>query len=199
MAWRLEGFVRSLGACSEATVSAYRSDVAGFTEWAQRAGVAGPEGVTRLMVRRYMAFLATRGLARRTIARKAASLRRYFHWLRRTGAVSEDPTVGLSAPKGEGRLPRVVGRSDMEDMLRPVEPAGGEEDRRAAAVALRDLSVIELLYGSGLRVSELCGLTPDDMDLDRRLVTVMGKGSKARQVPMSEPSVEAVRRWLREG
>lgn len=197
MAWRLEAFVQSLTACSEATAAAYRSDVRGFVEWAERAGTAGPEGVSRLMVRRYMAFLSTRGLARRTVARKAAALRRYFHWLCRTGTLAVDPTIGLSTPGGGGRLPRVLGRGDMDKLLEGRAPL--RQDRRSAALAARDRAVIELLYGSGLRVSELCGLARSDLDLRRRLVTVMGKGSKERQVPMSEASVRAVKEWLTGG
>lgn len=196
MPWRLEGFVQSLTAASKATMAAYRSDVAAFAEWAERGGVAGPEAVTRLLVRRYMAFLATRGLARRTVARKAAALRRYFHWLTRTGVLGVDPTLGLSTPQGEGRLPRVLSRTEMERLIEGRPTAAEGRHDRSEALARRDRAVVELLYGSGLRVSELCGLAQGDLDLSRRLVTVMGKGSKQRRVPLSEPSVAAVREWL---
>lgn len=235
MGWRIEGFIASLGtARSAATVAAYESDLKGFVTWAERAGLAGPEAVTRLVLRRYVAYLSTRGMKKRTIARKASSLRRYFHWLHRTGTVAADPSVGLSTPKGEGRLPRVVSHSDMERMLAPraaaptgrapgptgrapdraeagepsglrraagrrADPGPGSRGDGGGAVELRDRAVVELLYGSGLRVAELCGLGPADLDLARRTVTVWGKGSKQRQVPMSEPSVEAVRRWLADG
>jgi integrase/recombinase XerC len=146
--------------------------------------------VTRVMLRRYLAYLSTRRFARRSIARKVAALRRYFRWQVKQGVLSVDPTRALSAPKGEGRLPRVLSRADIDALLEPVPGGPGE---------VRDRAVIELLYGSGLRVSELCGLAPADLDLPRGLVTVWGKGSKQRQVPMSAPSVEAVRRWLADG
>lgn len=189
--WSIEEFARQLTGSSAATRAAYASDVQAFAEWAERAGVSGPAGVTRVLLRRYLAYLGTRRYARRSVARKVAALRRYFAWLVRTEAVPEDPTRGLSAPKGEGRLPRVLSRSQVDDLLEP-DPGGGP-------VELRDRAVLELLYGSGLRVSELCGLGPTDLDLAGGVVTVWGKGSKQRQVPMSAPSVEALRRWLADG
>jgi integrase/recombinase XerC len=205
MAWRLEGFVMSLTSSSPATVAAYQSDLVSFVDWAERGGLVGPEEVSRQTLRRYIAFLSTRGLARRSIARRAAALRRYFRWLHRTGTVPVDPSVGLSAPKGESRVPRVLSHSDLEQLLdaapAPAErggrPAGAGEV--AGAVTLRDMAVMEVLYGSGLRVAELCSLSAADMDLTRRVVTVWGKGSKQRRVPMGEPSVDAVRRWLEQG
>jgi site-specific recombinase XerD len=152
--------------------------------------------VTRLQLRRYLAFLSTRGYARRSLARKVAALRRYFGWLRRTGAIEVDPAVRLSAPSGEGRLPRVLGRAELEVLLDdPPARAGGEPE----AVRLRDDAVLELLYGSGLRVAELCGLGCDDVDLGHRLVMVWGKGSKQRQVPVSPVAATAVSRWLTAG
>ena len=188
--WSWEEFDRQLTAASVATRSAYASDQAAFAEWAERAGAAGPEAVTRVMLRRYLAYLSTRRYARRSIARKAAALRRYFRWQVKREVLSVDPTRGLSAPKGEGRLPRVLSRDQVDALL---EPAPG------GPVELRDRAVMELLYGSGLRVSELCGLAPADLDLAHGVVTVWGKGSKQRQVPMSPPSVEAARRWLADG
>jgi integrase/recombinase XerC len=198
--WLQDGFSRSLGGCAPATRSAYLSDLAAFVEWCSRSGAAGPGGLSRIQIRRYMAYLATRGLARRTAARRAASLRRYFHWLVRTGVLAQDPTSGLSAPKGDGRLPRVLNSGDLEVLLSsPGRLEDADESPQEAALRLRDQAVIELLYGSGLRVSELCGLGPADLNLTRGLVTVWGKGSKQRQIPMTGPSVGAAERWLKEG
>jgi integrase/recombinase XerC len=188
VSWQHEAFVRSLSASSGNTVAAYASDIAQFATWAERAGLDGPEGVDRLLLRRYLAYLATRRFARRSIARKAAALRRYFGWLARTGAISTDPSARLSAPRGESRLPHVLRPAELEPLL----AAGATGD----AVALRDVAVIELLYGSGLRVGELCGLRTGDADLRAHRVTVWGKGSKQRHVPMSLPSVDAVEAWL---
>src|SRR5437867_8015800 len=192
MAWHEEDFLRSLTAAAPNTVAAYRRDLAAFCEWAGRAEVAGPGAVDRLLLRRYLSYLATRRYSRRTIARRASALRRYFGWLQRTGLVAADPSRGLSAPQGDGRLPTVLRRSDLDALLVP--PAGDDEP-----VALRDQAVVEMLYGSGLRVAELCGLRQADLDLTRRLAAVWGKGSKQRQVPLSEPSAEAVAAWLVRG
>ena len=193
MGWEVEVFTTSLTSSAPATVVAYRGDLAAFVAWASRAGVEGPEGVDRLVLRRYLAFLATRRYARRTVARKASSLRRYFAWAARTGRLPADPAAGLSAPSGGGRLPRVL-RADELTHLLDEPPAAIDAD--PPAVRLRDDAVLELLYGSGLRVAELCGLRPGDLDLERRLVTVWGKGSKQRQVPVSRPAAEAVAGWL---
>jgi integrase/recombinase XerC len=192
--WDLDGFARSLTDVAPATVAAYRADLAGFVVWAERAGLAGPESVDRVVLRRYLAYLATRRYARRSIARKAASLRRYFAWLARRGVIGADPAASLSAPAGERRLPRVLRRDEVAALLDGTGPTPADP-----AVRLRDDAVVELLYGSGLRVAELCGLRPGDVDLARRAVTVWGKGGKQRRVPMSAASVDAVRDWLRRG
>jgi site-specific recombinase XerD len=193
VSWEQDAFVRSLSAVSANTVLAYADDVSQFVTWAERAGLTGPSEVDRLVLRRYLAYLATRRFARRSIARKAAALRRYFGWLRRTGVIDSDPSTRLSAPRGDARLPHVLRPAELDTLLRP--PAADDP------VGLRDVAVVELLYGSGLRVGELCGLRLSDLTLDpdRPVVTVWGKGSKQRQVPMSEPSADAVRAWLAGG
>jgi len=196
VAWRCEAFVQSLTSASPATVAAYRRDVDGFAEWAERSGIENPAAVTRLLLRRYLAYLATRRYARRSIARKASALRRYFGWLRRTGAIPADPTIGLSAPSGEGRLPRVLRDDELQVLL---DEPGAATEADEDAVRLRDDAVLELLYGSGLRVGELCGLAAGDVDLGRGVVTVWGKGSKQRQVPISVPAAEAVGGWIERG
>jgi integrase/recombinase XerC len=195
--WQHEAFVRSLASASSNTVVAYGRDVAAFVRWAERGGLGGPAAVTRLHLRRYLAYRTTLGRKPRTIAREAASLRRYFGWLQHAGAIDTDPSRGLSAPRGEARLPRVLREGELDAMLDA--PGPPPTDAMAWAVHLRDSAVIELLYGSGLRVAELCGLRPPDLDLRDGRVTVWGKGDKQRWVPMSEPSVEAVRAWLADG
>jgi integrase/recombinase XerC len=192
--WRVDEFTRSLTAAAPSTVEAYRRDLAAFSTWAERLGLNSPGDVQRTAVRRYLAFLATRGFARRTIARRASALRRYFGWARRVGAVTNDPTAGLSAPRGEARLPRVLHPDELRSLL--CEPASaGPVDARD----LRDVALLELLYGSGLRVAEASALDIDDLDLARVQVRVWGKGGKQRVVPLSEPAADALRRWLADG
>src|SRR5580765_3752582 len=183
--WSVEEFRSSLTSVADATVQAYIADVERFAAWAgDRAGLAGPHAVTRLLLRRYLAYLTTLGRRKRSIARTAAALRRYFAWLKRTGRVATDPAVRLSAPAGEARLPHVLTRTEVGDLL-DEPPARIDQDE--PCVRLRDDAVLELLYGSGLRVAELCGLAEADIDVGRGLLTVIGKGSKQRQVPLSEP------------
>ncbi len=188
--WFVEPFTRSLASLSDHTVAAYGSDVRGFAEWAARLGAAEPSVVTRTMVRRYLSYLTTRQYARRSIARKAAALRRYFRWLVRTGRVGTDPTTGLQAKGGDGRLPRVLDHRDLDQLLTGRLPDGEPDWRRR-----RDDAVLEVLYGSGLRVSELCGLDISAVDLDRSAVVVWGKGAKQRRLPLSAPAVGALRAW----
>lgn len=193
VAWLLEDFERSLTSVGERTRAAYLSDLAGFVRWAERAGHDGPEPVDRLVLRRYLAYLVTAGRAKRSVARSASSLRRYFAWLVRTGRLAADPSRGLSSPKGESRLPHVLAGSEVAELL------DGGTGEVPGPQRWRDDAVLELLYGSGLRVSEACGLTPADLDLARGLVTVWGKGSKQRVVPLSAPAVECLHRYLSHG
>jgi site-specific recombinase XerD len=196
-AWRVDEFVASLTAASAHTTAAYRRDVVAFVAWAGRLGLVAPDQVDRRVLRRYLGYLATRRYASRTVARKAAALRRWFGWLRRTEVIATDPASGLSAPSGGGRLPRVLKEHELGALVdRPVPAA---PSNAAEAVDVRDHAVLELLYGSGLRVSELCGLRIGDLDLGRALARVWGKGAKQRQVPLSEPSVDAVRAWRDHG
>jgi integrase/recombinase XerC len=194
--WGVAAFERSLASVAAATRRAYRTDIEAFATWAERAGVTGPAGVDRTRLRRYLAYLGTRRYARRTIARKASALRRYFGFLARTGVLAADPSAGLSAPSGDGRLPRVLRADELHALLDdPPAAIDGDDD----AIRLRDDAVLELLYGSGLRVAEVCGLRPDDLRLDRHLVTVWGKGAKQRQVPVSRPAAAATAAWLERG
>lgn len=187
-AWDLEGFERHLAPRADATRRAYRADLCDAIGWLARLGIDAPHGVTRIQLRRYLASLQTRGRSRATIARHAATLRAYFSWLERTGAIAADPTARLTASVSGSRLPTLAGRAELERLLdTEVDPAD--------AVAVRDRAVCELLYAAGLRVSELCGLDVDDVDLEARLVTVTGKGDKQRRVPIHDVCAAAVAAW----
>jgi site-specific recombinase XerD len=192
MPWHDAEFLGSLSSVAPRTVEAYRRDLAGFAEWAERGGAHGPTDVDRLLLRRYVAHLATRRYAKRSIARKVSALRRYFGWAARRGLVPSDPSTSLSAPRGEGRLPRVLRQDELTVLLdEPTARAGDDPVRRA-----RDDAVLELLYGSGVRVGELCALSVADVDLVRGRAVVWGKGGKQRVVPLSEPAVDALRQWI---
>ncbi len=193
VAWEIDAFRRSVGGLSPASVRAYSSDVERFAEWASRGGADGPADVDRIVLRRYLANLATRRYAKASIARVAASLRSYFQWCAKRGLVAADPSTRLSAPSPESRLPRVLGHGELHQLL---EPATEEGDSPPSPVDLRDDAVLELLYGSGLRVAELCGLDLGDVDLDALVVTVTGKGNKQRQVLIHQRCASALETWL---
>jgi integrase/recombinase XerC len=187
--WNVETFVSSVPLAAS-TLDVYARDVRDFADWAERSGITGPAAVTRAGVRSYLAFLTTRRYASRTIARKAAALRRYFDWAVRTGLATTDPTAGVSAPGGAARLPRILRADELHQLLDEHDPATDGPD------ADRDAALLEVLYGSGLRVSEVCGLDIDDVDLDRRRLSVWGKGAKQRIVPLSDPAAAALDHWL---
>jgi site-specific recombinase XerD len=193
-AWRIDGFAASLTASSPHTVSAYAGDVRDFAAWAERGAVSHPNDVGRTLLRRYVAHLTTRRFAKRSIARKVAALRRYFRWLHRTAVIATDPTTSLRAPSGEGRLPRVLAEHEIDQLL---DGRATDDVEEPAWRAARDDAVLEILYGSGVRVSELCGVDVDHVDVRARTLVVWGKGGKQRRLPLSDPAAEALEKWAR--
>jgi site-specific recombinase XerD len=190
-----DGFTASLTALSPHTRRAYAHDVDEFVAWCDRGGCPDPDHIDQRVVRRYLAYLQTRGFARPSIARKAAGIRSYLRYLRRRGALTSDAALSIRAPKGPRRLPRMPKQAEASALLEKVSDAAVPDAPRA----LRDLAVLELLYGAGLRVSECCGLDCGDVDGKRATVTVLGKGSKVRRVPLGEPALEAVSGYLAVG
>jgi integrase/recombinase XerC len=203
-AWAVVEFHRSLLGRSPETARAYRGDIEAFAGWAARSGADGPAAVDRVLLRRYLAYLATRRYARATVARKAAALRAYFRWCRRRGLVDADPAVRLTAPSAKGRLPKVLSHHDLGVLL-DGDPTGGGRGEAAGGgeeedpVAIRDDAVLELLYAAGLRVAELCGLDRPGVDLRGRTVTVLGKGDRERRLPVHGRCAAALARWLADG
>ena len=173
----------SLTSSAANTVAAYRRDVEQFAAWAEDAGVDDPVDVDRTLLRRYVGWLTSQGRAKRSIARAVSSLRRYFAHLRREGVVEVDPSMSLRAPKGDGRLPRVLDHEAVDVLLDGPTPEDEPHWRR-----VRDDAVLEVLYASGVRVGELCGLDLDSLDLSAGAMSVWGKGSKQRRVPLGEPA-----------
>jgi tyrosine recombinase XerC len=189
----IEGFLRHLALerrMSENTVAAYRTDLLGLTTFLARGGSALPSA-THPQLRRWLAHLQTRGYARTTIARKAASARSLYRYLTRKGLVGTNPAAQLSAPKTGTLLPAVLKRAEAAAL---VEAPKGPEP-----VALRDRAILELLYAAGLRVSELCGLDVDDVSPESGRIRVLGKGSREREVPLGEVAAEALEAYLTRG
>jgi site-specific recombinase XerD len=189
-AWRIQQFGVSLTAASPHTISAYLSDVNLFIEWVGRQSIVTPDAVSKDVVRQYIGFLTTMKMAKRTTGRKLAALRRYFGWLARNQKISVDPTIGVRTPSDTGRLPKVLTNEQLGALLHT-----DDTDQPDWKIA-RDTAVIELLYGSGLRVSELCSLDVDSINVKQLAVSVMGKGGKERRVPVSEPSLVALKQWV---
>ncbi len=189
--WGLGVWLDSLSGVADSTRAVYERDAGAFVGWFVDVGIDGPASVDRRTVRRYLADLGANRYASRTVTRKVSVLRRYFDWARRTGRIDADPTVGLVAPRGPSRLPQVLKDDHIRTLIDKPARAGDDAARDA-----RDLAIVELLYGSGLRVSELCGLRREDLDLARGEVRVWGKGAKERLVPISDPAAAALQTWL---
>ncbi len=187
----IAAFARHVGADrgrSPNTVAAYRRDTAGFAEFCVANGVDHPDEVRLGLLRRYLAHLAERGYARSTAARRASSLRSFFAFLAREGYVHEDPAQLLATPKQGRSLPRVL-RVDQVVALLTTPDVG-------TPVGTRDRVLLELLYATGARVSEACGLDLRAVDLDDGLVRLHGKGDRTRLVPLGEPAADALRAYL---
>jgi integrase/recombinase XerC len=186
----IEAFVDHLSherRLSTHTVRAYRTDLSALGTFLRRGSRSLHDADHRLL-RRWLAHLSTRGYARTSVARKAASIRSFYAWAHRRGWVASNPASLLAQPARPSRLPGVLKVSDAEQLA--TAPADNDP------VGLRDRAVLELLYGSGLRVAELCGLDVGDVDMEARWVRVMGKGSKERVVPMGDFAASALRGYL---
>ena len=169
---------------SERTVDAYRRDLRELESF--RGGPAGSTTVEEL--ERWLAEMRAGGLAPSTIARRVSAVRTYFRHLVLIGARDDNPAAALVLPRRPRKLPRALSPSETE---RLIDAATGSTPR-----TLRDRALVELLYGAGLRVSEAVGLEKNGVDLDVRIVRVLGKGGKERLVPLGRPAAEAVRRYL---
>lgn len=176
------------------TVAAYRSDLIELIAFTEARGSTDAAAIDLPLLRDWLWAATERGLARTSIARRAASARGFTAWLTRRGLLDADPGMRLKAPRAQRTLPRVVTEQAVTDVLAALaaRAAGG------APTEVRDLAIIELLYASALRVSELVGLDLGDVDRRRRVVRVLGKGSKERMVPYGAPAARAIDRYLDE-
>jgi integrase/recombinase XerC len=186
------GFASSLTGVSEHTRRAYVHDVDEFVAWCERGGCKRAGDLDHRTLRRYFSYLQTRGFSKASVSRKAASVHAYVRFLRRRGVLQRDVAARLQTARATKKLPRVPRRDDAVAMLDAASEADAEEPRVS-----RDLALLELLYGAGLRVSELCGLDVDAVDLRKATVTVLGKGGKYRRLPLGDPARDAVASYLR--
>jgi site-specific recombinase XerD len=180
------------------TVTAYRSDLAHLATFLER-GHTGLLEADLAILRRFLAQQHALGYARASIARRVGALRTFYRWALADGRIGVDPSLLLGRPKVVHRLPTVLRPVEAADLMAGASTHPGADDPVETAVALRDRAILEVLYGSGLRVSEVASLTAERIDLDGARVGVMGKGAKERRVPLSDFAVDAVRAWLRLG
>ncbi|MCU1364192.1 MAG: Tyrosine recombinase XerC [Acidimicrobiaceae bacterium] len=188
--WRLQGYGDTLRAADRAvaTQRAYRSDAEAFVEWASERGTETPSSITQKDLREYLVFMTRRGDERSSILRRRASLRSYFSWLVERGHIDANPAARLLAPRATQHLPKIVVREQLDNLL--------DEDWGEDEWAVLDRAVCEVLYGAGLRVSELCGLDLSSVDFTQGLLRVLGKGRKERVVPLHRRGLEALRLWI---
>lgn len=180
------------------TVAAYRRDLTQLALFLARQHRTLATA-TYAVLRRFLGQQVTRGYARASIARRVGAIHTFYRWAAARGVVATDPAALLGRPKVNSRLPTVLRPAEAASLVTAPEPGEAAAGTLDAAVALRDRALLELLYGSGLRVAEASGLGIERLDLDRGRVLVMGKGAKERDVPLSEPSIDAIRVYLRDG
>lgn len=185
------GYVDDQRGHSAATIAAYRSDAEHFARFCAELGIVDPDEVVATVLRRYLAHLEEHGYARSSMARKASSLRSLYALLRRRGMVETDPTRFLDSPRRGVALPRVLRPDQVAALIAAPDPAD--------PIGLRDRALLELLYGSGARVSEACGLDVGAVDLDLRQVRLFGKRRKERIVPLGAPALDTLQAYLRDG
>lgn len=180
---------------SEHTVRAYRTDLHLFLTHATEAGAANLSDLDLRHFRAWLGALDEAGLARATIARRAASVRTFMDWAVREDLVADNPALRLKAPRRTRSLPAVLSHPQAAALFEQGDAASAAGDPRE----LLRRAVLELLYGTGIRVGELVGLDIDDLDTERRTLVVLGKGSKERTVPFGVPAAHAIDDWLRRG
>jgi len=171
------------------TESAYARDLESLMEYCAAQGIASWDGLDPQHVRSFAAQCHRRGLSPRSVQRRLSAARSLFRYLMREGELSRDPATDVQAPKARKRLPVTLDADAMARLL---------EFRTDDRLGVRDKAIMELFYSSGLRLSELLGLDLTDLDLRDRTVRVLGKGRKARIVPVGRHAAEALSRWLRE-
>ncbi len=173
------------------TVRAYVGDVVSLLDHATRMGRTAPDQLDLTVLRSWLARLRSQGAARASLARRAAAARAFSVWAHRRG-LAADVAAGLASPKVRQGLPSVLRSDQAATLLDSAEGATSPE-------ALRDRAVVELLYATGVRISELCRLDVGDVDHSRMVVRVLGKGNRERTVPFGRPARAALVAWLRHG
>ncbi|MGH3783186.1 MAG: tyrosine recombinase XerC [Pseudonocardiaceae bacterium] len=192
---RFAAHLRSVRGLSPHTVRAYRGDVTALLQYLADSGRNDLAELDLPVLRGWLGAQHRSGHRRSTLARRAAAARAFTAWATRAGVLGSDPGWRLVAPRPQRALPAVLHPQQAAAALHAAQRGAAESD----PMALRDHAVVELLYATGIRVAELCGLDLGDVDTQRRLVRVLGKGAKERAVPYGLPAEHALLRWLEQG
>jgi integrase/recombinase XerC len=177
------------------TVKAYLSDVSDLQDFMESKNQNEILDLDLELLRDWLWRVSEKGLTKTTLARKSAAVRAFTAWLYKNGKLDTDPGLRLRSPKASRTLPKVLSREAMSGIFDKLEPLATVDNPSG----MQDLLMVELLYGSGIRVSELVGLNLEDIDYGRKILRVTGKGNKQRMVPYSDPASDALAAWIRSG
>jgi integrase/recombinase XerD len=183
-------FVRAEKGFSANTLAAYRNDLNQFVDFVESSDGEGDQ-LDRATIVNFMSHLREREYAASTIARRIAAVKSFFHYLQAQGTIHDDPTYALQAPKVGKYVPKSITKEEMERLL--------QQPKVSNAMGMRDRAMLELIYATGLRVTELVSLDVDNLDLDSGLVTCYGRGSRERIIPANRSSLAAVDVYLNKG
>ncbi|MEW6776572.1 MAG: site-specific tyrosine recombinase XerD [Bdellovibrionota bacterium] len=188
---KFRAYLAAEAGLSRNTIASYGADLAKFLSWCEKEKILSPKDFGVREASQHLSYLHEKKFSRTTIARRLSTLRRFFRFLLEDGGIDEDPLALLTTPKLPRSLPAVLNQGEVKRLLEAPdtdEPQG-----------LRDRAMLELLYATGLRVSELCGLRLGQVNARARFLRVMGKGSKERAVPVAGRALEWLERYLKEG
>ena len=178
------------------TIRAYRGDLESLIAHLENIGINNISQLELVHLRSWLANQQVKGGARTTLSRRAVSVRLFTKWAVKNKYLEKDVAATLATPKGHRTLPEVLGIDDAKIAMDSMATRAAEEE---TPIAVRDVAMVEMLYASGARVAELCGLDLTDIDYDRQTIRVLGKGNKERTIPVGNPAMRALDNWLKSG
>jgi integrase/recombinase XerC len=183
-------------ALSVHTIRAYLGDLESLVTHLEAIGVSDISQLELVHLRSWLANQQVKGGARTTLSRRAVSVRLFVKWAVKSKYLAKDVAATLATPKGHRTLPEALDVADAKVAMDSLATRAAEEE---TPISLRDVAMVELLYATGARVAELCGLDLSDIDYDRQTIRVLGKGNKERSIPLGNPAMKALNVWLKEG
>lgn len=178
------------------TIRAYLGDLSSLLNHLEVLNVKNISQLELSHLRSWLANLQVKGASRTTISRRAVSIRLFTKWALKNKYIATDIGASLATPKGHRTLPEVLGIDDAKLAMDSMATRAAEEE---TPMSLRDVAMVEILYASGARVAELCGLNLADIDYNRQTIQVLGKGNKERVIPIGNPAMRALKKWLEDG